>query len=702
MAIIGRIRKHSAIAVTVIALAIVAFVIGDVFNKQQRGGINVGRIDGNDISYMEFEDKVHQQEDYYRRQTQKLQVTNEELYMLRDNAWNQILQERLLAKEFNTLGLSVSKAELSDMFLGTFIHPALLQAFTDPSTGEYNRFAVAQRIDDFDNFTNEEKIEWSNYEKAVKEDRLNTKYNNLIAQGFYTPTAIANIIVKLQSQTVDTRYVVANYASIPESEVIVSEDDYKKYYDAHKEMFKQSSDSRSLDYVVFQINPTSEDLMNIQNNVYSIFEELKEIDNKEIPVLVNSESDTRYDSIFRTAEYFGSPFDSIVRNSTAGTLIDPVMLNNQWQMGKVLKVENRPDSVKLSTIFILNNKQQGVTRTQEEAKALADSLLNILQNVPFLFSQFVQTYSDDPQRAENMGDMGWIPDGAYNEEMLNTNTMGVYVSEYPNGGGYMINQIAAKTEYKKKYRVAMITRDIEASDRTIKDVYARTSKFASESQSLDALRENAQKEGLMVRSADMVTEMDSRLPGLSSAREIVRWAFNKDTKIGNVGTEIFESEGMYIIAALKDIRPKGYVALAQVKPMIEQQVKAEKRAELMMEKVKKVVSGTQDINSIASQLNAIVDTITGTGFGDYYFGRNGAEMKVLGSLANAKPNTLVGPVKGNNGVYVIYIDNVAQGIMSDPRMYTQQMDMMNQQKAMMATQVLIENANVKDTRGFWY
>ena len=705
MAIIGRIRKHSAIAVTVIALAIAAFIIGDVFNNQRSNAQmrNAGRVDGEDISYTELEAKVLEQENMYRNQAQKDQISNEELFMLRDNAWAQIVQGRVLNREYNALGITVCQAEMNDMFVGEFIHPYLRQipAFTDQTTGEYNRAFVSQYNNNFENLPDDQKAQWVDLQKYTKEDRLSTKYNGLIAQGFYTPTAIANIIGKLNSKTVNTRYVVANYSTIPDAEVTIGDADYKKYYDSHKEEFKEAEASRDIEYVVFQINPTSEDLVKIQNNVYSIYEEFKTIEDNEMQVFVNSESDARYDAAFRGKGFFEEPIDSIVNNSPAGTFIEPMMTGNQWKMGKVIKVENRPDSIRLSTIFILNNRMQGISRTNEEAKVLADSLLNILKSAPFLFSQFVQANSDDPQRTENMGDMGWIPDGFYSDEMLSTNTMGVFISERQDGSGYELCQIAEKTEYKRKAQVALITEDIEASDNTTKDIYARASKFAADSRTLTELRDNAQKEGLMIRSADRTAEMSNRLPGLESAREIVRWAFNGDTKAGSVAEEVFNVDGAYIVASLKDIREKGYATLAQVKPLIEQQVRTEKRAEIMMEKVKKTLQGTQDINTIAMQLNTIVDTIEGVGFGDYYFGRNGAEMSVLGNLPQAKANTLMSPIKGYNGVYVLYVDAV-EDRPADPMGPMQQMEMMNQQKARMAMQVLIENTKIKDTRGLFY
>ena len=126
-----------------------------------------------------------------------------------------------------------------------------------------------------------------------------------------------------------------------------------------------------------------------------------------------------------------------------------------------------------------------------------------------------------------------------------------------------------------------------------------------------------------------------------------------------VADQVYECDGMFVVVALKDVYKKGYATLDQVRPMIEQQVRLDKKAELLMARAEEAVKAAKDINSIALKLNTTVDTLDSVAFNDYYLGRYGMEPKVQAAIS-AKKSGLVGPVKGASGVYMVQIDSKAQ------------------------------------------
>ena len=705
MAIIGEIRKHSGIAVAVVGIAIVAFIIGDL----AKGGNSqpaLGIIDGEEVGYNRFYELITERENLIKQQQQTTQITNEQSYQIREDIWRELVETKLTEKEYNQLGLQVSQRELSDMYIGDFVHPYLRQMFTDPSTGVYNTQVIAQYVNNFDQLTPEQQIEWVNLEKYVKTSRQQEKYNMLIAKGFYTPSKMAEKMAEIENHTADARVISLPFQTVTDDQITITEEDYKKFYEEHKKEYKQD-EARDLDFIIFPVTPSQNDLDNIKTEFLATWEEFQNIDDSEIAMFVNSESEAnkRYDSTFVKASSFAAPFDSLIANAEAGQYIKPYVIGTQWMMAKVEKVENRPDSLRASVIVVLNNKLGSqIARTPEQAQALTDSLERELKAGKLDFNQAVMAFSDDPTKTENQGDMGWALDGQYgllNEQIVATALNDIFVFERPDKGGFHIVKVTGKTPATKKFRVATIVRDIVPSDVTANEMYAQANKFASEATSYEAMLTAAQQQNLMVRSADFTPSNANRLPGIENARSIIQWAFNEDTKIGSVAPQVFESDDMYIVVALKDKREKGYASLDQVRKYIENQVRLEKKAEVLMAKAEEAIKSTQDINMLASKLQANVDSVSAINFNGYSFGKFGPEMKALGSVATAKGTKLIAPIKGSYGIYLIQVDNVAP-ISADVNTTRQRMEMETQQKVRYIMEVLKENAEIKDNRVIYF
>lgn len=709
MAIIGEIRKHSGLAVIIVGIAILAFIIGDLFKGNAKQP-PIGVIDGEEITYNRFYELITEREGLVKQQMQTNQITNEQSHQIREDIWRELVETKLTDREYAQLGLQVSQREMNDMYLGDFIHPSLMQmpAFIDPSTGVYNKQMMAQLINNFDQLDPAAQAELVQLEKYVKQSRQQEKYNVLVASGFYFPAKMAEKMVEIEKHNANTRVVSLPFQTVADDQITLTEEDYKAYYEKHKNEYKQQEDARDLDFIVFPINPTNADLANIQNSVFKVWEEFQTIEDSEMSMFVNSESEAnaRYDSTFVKSSSFVAPFDSLVANATAGQFLAPQIVGRQWMMAKVQKVENRPDSLRASVIVVLNNNfGQGITRTADQSKALVDSLERELKAGRLDFNQAVMAFSDDPSKTENQGDMGWALDGGYgmlNEQIIAANVNDVFVFNRPDNSGYHIVKVTGKTPASKKFRVATIVRDIVPSDETANAVYAQATKFASEALSHNAMLETAKAQNLMVRSADFTLANASRIRGVENARAIVQWAFNEETKVGDVASQVFESDDMYVVVALKEIRKKGYATLDQVRNYIEGQVRNEKKAEVLMAKAEEAVATTKDIVALSAKLQAPIDSVSDVNFNSYSFGKFGPEMNAIGSVAATKEAKLLAPMKGYYGVYLIQVDNVQQVSPADVNVKKQGMEMEAQQKLRYLMDVLKENTKIEDNRVIYF
>lgn len=702
MGIIGSIRKHSGIAVAVVGIAIVAFIIGDLA-KNNNGVPDMGRIDDQTITYNRYNEKVEEMENNYKAQQGIAQIPTDVEYQLRDQVWQNLVTEILTDKEFEKLGLQLSSAELNDMYMGTFIHPYIRQIFTDPQTGNFNPATVKQYMSNFDNLDTAQRMQLVEIEKTVKEDRKQQKYSALITRGMYMPKAMANQIAEMGSKLGNVTAINCRYQSVADDEVgALTDQDYQNYYNKHKAEFRLRDEIREIDYVIYPVVPTQQDLANIQEEVQKTWGEFQSISPEELTFFVNAESSRNYDSTYRKASEFGSPMDSALMTAGEGGFISPRVVGNEWMMAKVLSVANRPDSLRASTIYIFNDKAGGnITRSDEQAKQLADSVMNVLKSGAMSFEDAVSKYSDDPQKSQNNGDMGWSLDGGYgfiNEDVVNTPEGGMFVKQHPQEVGYFLVKVTGKTTLHKKYRVAVIAREIAASEATSRNIYNEANKFAGSNRTYAEMTAAAQKENLQVRNA-MVTAMQYGIGGVSNARSIVQWAYKEDTEAGTVADQIFEGDDMYIVAALKDVYKVGYASLDQVRPMIENQVRIEKKAELLKARLEEAKNGGGNLSTIAAKMNVAIDTLDSVSFNDYYLGQYGMEPKVQAAIAASAANKLLGPIQGANGVYMISVNaKVDNPAAVSTEAIRQQKEQSFVQGLRGIQQVLEDNAKVEDNR----
>ena len=229
--------------------------------------------------------------------------------------------------------------------------------------------------------------------------------------------------------------------------------------------------------------------------------------------------------------------------------------------------------------------------------------------------------------------------------------------------GYSLFLLKEKSKPVLKVKAAVLTRAIEPSNQTFQDTYMKASAFAGQNKTPEAFDKAAVDKGLPKRAAQNVREMDSYVSGLPSAREMVRWSFAENTKVGEV-SPVFDLSGKYAIAVLKGITKKGAQPLEAIKSRIEPSVRNMKKIDMAAEKLKQAMSGTNDIAGVAARLNAKIDTsmISMSGYSQSNVGR---EMEVVGKLFTMKKNELQGPLVGNFGAYCVYITDVMEAPAKD-------------------------------------
>ncbi|MFW5663817.1 MAG: peptidylprolyl isomerase [bacterium] len=657
MAVIGKIRSYSGLLIAVIGIALAAFVLGDFLGYGPTGAQTpeVGQVDRTKIVYPEFEERYTQAIENWRNQTQKQNPEPEEAFQIRQQVWDQMVREILLAREYEQLGIQISADELTDLVIGNNPHPAILQSFTNPEDGSFDSQQVIEFIQNLDQMEPSMQDQWFMLEDYIRDQRKESKYQTLISKGFYMPEVLANNDYQEKNVTADIRVIAKRFNEIDDSLVTVSDRDLRNIYDERKEEFKREK-SRDLEYVVFPIFPSDQDRETIRQETEQLKEELAQTQN--IESFINANSDQRFDPSYVSREQLSPEIEDVLFNAEVGTMHGPYVDDNAFVVSMLTDVEFRPDSMKASHILISHVGSQSATpettRTQDEAREKADSILNVVRRSPGSFAALATELSEDPSAATNQGDLGWFPDGAmvtpFNEAVINTPVNNFTIAE--SDFGFHVIRVTGKAAETKKVQIAHLVRNIDYSNQTFQRVYNEASEFSSTLRENEDFDEVAEEQGLSKRVADNIRPMDNSIPGIDNPRSIIQWAFAERTEEGSI-SQIFDLEGRFVVARIAKVREEGIPELEDIRDEIRTIAIREKKAEMIAEEFNQAQG--QGIEEKATSMGLDVRNIENIRFNMNSLEGFGAEPAVIGSVFALEPNTLSKPITGNTGVFMVEV-----------------------------------------------
>jgi len=708
MAVIGSIRKRSGLLIIIIGVALAAFVLGDFVKTGSRKPVNVGVINGEKITYLDFEKKVEEQVELLLRQSQKENLSPKEMFQARQNAWSIISSDIILNEEYDKLGLVVSTEELDDAVRGPNPHNYVQQFFRDPNTGQFNPNFATDFLQNWERVNPEDQKNWLMIEKAVKNDRLISKYNNLINKAYYIPKALAEYKYKNSNTQAKFRFISIPFKSISDTAIIVSDKDYEAYYEEHQEEYEQE-ETCDVDYVVFNILPSESDRSEAQQKANKTYSEFIVTEIKEVPYFVNRYTDgSYYDSSWRKKGTLPIQIDSLMFSSPLGSFSDLYIENDAYHMARLIDKQFRPDSMRASHILIsfqgATGAQQDVQRSKEEAEFLADSIQNVVLADPGRFIEMSETFSDDPTAKKNQGDLEWFADGRmigpFNDACLNGQLGDIVLIETV--FGFHIVQITGKLPAEEKVRVAQVQINVEASKETYDRIFTKASQFAANNNSLDKFDMAVTEMEMSPRQAHYLTKMSDNIPGIEFPRGIVQWAFFEETEIGEV--KMFdEQQDLIVIAILREKREEGIASLEQIRNIINPLIITEKKAEEIISNINEKKSSAGNLSQLANSLKVKVDTLDIL-ISSVNLPRFGPEPEFMGTILSLKPGNISEPLKGRSGIFVIQVDEFVdpQPVEDYSMIKMGQMNMFNQKANNMVYKSLEESSEIEDNRVLFY
>ncbi len=703
MAVIQKIRnKYGKVAGAVIGISLVSFIVSDARNGSF-GGLfgghdsHVMTVDGSKIESKEYEQRVKEYELLTQIYSNRGPITEETRAQIREQVLQSVAFETVVGKMCDKLGIETSEQEKKDLFYSPNAHQLVRnfnfegqQIFNNPETKQFDPGRVkgfedelaknGQKMDPYGKFTEQ----WAAVKAYVLRMSRIDKFNALMSASVYTPGYEAKAIAADMAQMASIKYVKVPYSAIPDADVKVSDDEIKAYMQKHKGFYETEQASRGLEYLSFEIIPAAADSARAREALEEMKDEFsKAKDNK---TFVGNKSDDMnvYSEAYVSKKTFASQNADTIMAQPAGTIYGPYQEAGSYRITKIVDKQILPDSAKCRHILVKVKDGGKEILSDAAAKSKIDSIVTAINNGA-KFDSMVAKFSDDdgskatngeywfnlqqrPQISKEFGDV--IFTGHVGEKKV------VKVDNSKNNGyvGYHYIEVLEQKGAAPTVQVATITKNLLPSDSTVNAIYGKSNDFAAKSTDAATFDANAKTAGTDKRVAENIRENSFSIQGIGSAREIIKWAFTH--KVGEISTAPFRiNDQRYVVAKLTNIEEKGLMPITPGnRPMLEQKVKEEKKAEMIINKFKG--GSLESIAQATAQTVGQSDSVT---LGGGVIPGIGYEPKVSGyafcpALA---PNAVSPGIKSQGGVYFISLNNRATRP-SNPA--TEQMEMFQMRK----------------------
>ena len=669
MATLQKIRSKGPLLVIVIGLALFAFIAGDAWKVLQphQGKQDVGEVNGEVLSAQDYQKMVDELSEVIKLTNGLNSLTEDQLNNVKDQVWQSYVNNKLIAEQAEKLGLKVTDAEIQSIIdQGT--HPLLMQTpFRNPQTGMFDKDMLKKFLVDYANLNASQMpaqyVEyyqkmgafWQFVEKTLAQSTLAEKYQNLVTKSLISNPVAAEDAFNSRTEQSDLLLAGVPYSSINDSTVQVSDSEIKDRYNEKKEQFKQLVETRDIRYIDVKVVPSDADRKAVEKEVTEYSNQLASTTADFGTFVRSTGSSVNYSDVPVSKSVFPADVASRLDSTNVNEVYGPYynQTDDSFNAFKLLAKVSSPDSIQFRQIQVYAD-------TEEKTKTLADSIYNALKGGAD-FAAVAKIYGQT-------GEATWVNAQSWegseldadNSKFINT-LLNQPVNELANlnmGQANLILQVMNKKSMQTKYKVAVVKREVEFSKETYNAAYNKFSQFVAQNTTIDSMVKNAEESGYTLMPRTDLSSAEHYVGGVRSTREALKWIFA--AKPGEVSPlyECGENDHLMVVA-LDKIHEAGYRDINSVAEMLRAEIRRDKKAEKIMEEMKKYNS----IAQVKGMKDAVSDSVKHVTFSaPAYISVTRSSEPVIGAVAaKTAANKVSAPIKGNGGVYMIQVSAKEKG-----------------------------------------
>ena len=710
MAALGTIRKRGVTLIVIIGLGLFAFIAEEAFrsceatsNEQRQ---QVGKVLGEKISVQDFQALVDEYQEVIKMTQGRDNLSEEELNQLKDQVWSNYVNNVIMKKEAEKLGLTVTDAELQNI-LKEGTSPLLMQTpFVNQQTGRFDASQLTKFLADYKKASSTtpqlaeqyQKIYnyWKFIEKTLRQQTLAQKYQALLSHCLISNPVSAKMAFNDQNEESDIQLASLAYTSINDSKVTVSDADIKAKYEEQKEMYRQYVETRDIKYVDFQVLPSAADRKALME---SMVEAQKSLQTDADPAQVVRKAQSQI-------SYTGVPVSSKAMPRDIATKLDSMAVgqtsapfettyDNTLNVVKLINKVQLPDSVEYRIIQV---GAETVEKTRERADSIYKAIAGGAE-----FEAIAKKYGQE-------GTSQWFTSAMYEsaptidadtKQYIEALTQSEGLKNVSFTQGNVVIQVLNRKAMSTKYLAAVVKHTIDFSKATYSAAYNKFSQFVSESQSATEIITNAKKYGYKVLDRNDIANSEHNIAGIRSTHEAMKWIF--DAKPGKV-SPLYEcgNNDHLLVVSLVNIHKEGYRDMASLKDILKEQVIRDKK----FEQLKQQLAGVTSVEA-AKAKGAQVNPVNQVTFAAPAFiqATGASEPALSGAVASTKQGQFCPRViKGNAGAYMFKVVKKAQraGVKFDAKTVETQLQQQALQAASRFMNELYLKADVEDNRYLFF
>ncbi len=711
---IERIRKRSGLIIALIGLAIVGFLVSDVISSNSSLFSGGGRSSEENVNYLAMINDEELKFEEYDLRWKKL-VTNQMRQMnlkepddelitqAKQQAWNSILNEKIVERQIQEIGLDITGMEIytcaaSDL-ANDIAQQFFLPNFKNQETGDINYAAAVDFITNIESQEEQNRQFWFELEEAIVATRAKEKLNALVKQSIFINDLEAADNYFSQNKSVVADYVPLFTSSLTDSSQFqVNDADIENYFNKNKEEYKQVK-NRAIQYVTVDVIPTPQDsssaleYINKQANLLR-----RENSNDTLYFMRNS---TDFENRYRSIDEFPDLFKNQFFSSDSGTIIGPLYdaASSSYKFGKVISYQNNDSDLYYRASHILIRPEGNTLADTNAAMAKAVALMARARNGED-FAQLARDNSTDGSASQG-GDLGWFKKGAMVkafQDGVERTRKGDYTVVVSQFGAHVIK--VTENPLGRKVKAGIYERKIVAGTSTERNAFNKISELNKMVNEGMDYEEAVQKLNFQIRELKNLSPDTRDVAGLPDVKELVRWAYNSKTKMGDVSEPIRLNDKI-VVAKLTEASEEGYPNPLDIKDKILPLVISEKKKQILLEKFNSVLSnGANELSAIAKALEGSVVSASNINFSSNFVANLNEEPVFVGAAHGGEVNKVIGPFIGKDAVYVLQVKEVTGTEL--PKDLKEQREFgRNQSVARVESQLLDAlkiKANIKDYR----
>lgn len=652
MGIISSIRKRSGLLIVLVGLGVGGFIVMDVVqNRSMMNSVaTVGTVNGKSFEFNE----MRQMEDILYQGSQA------DEYAKREYLWDFFVENSIITEVAEKTGLNVGKEELLDLQFGSKLSPIISSRYGNPQTGQVDMAQLQQIKTSISSNTLDPNIApfWAIQEREIIKERLHEKLNNLFTKAVYTPSWLAESILKDQMDPVNALFVKVPATFVSDADVKLTDADFQKFIYSKKSKYTYPTEKRVVSFVQVQVVPSSKDTADAMTSISSRIDEFRNAENDSSFVLNNNGI---ISDMFVKANALSPVISDRISSMSVGDVYGPYIDNELVMAVKLIGRTTVADSVKSRHILISASTPQEL----EVASQRIDSIETVIKSGRGSFAELARTLSTDTGSGSMGGDLGYSAQGRmvkpFNDALFFDSRVGQLKKVTTQFGVHLLEIQDKKTVGDgMSYKVAYLNSELLPSEETQSNILSQTEALIDDVSTLTQLEEKLKTyPGLNLQHSFEMEAADYRIQGLpsgQSARDIVKWAFSDNVKKDEVAKTVFPIQEAgkyyiegYVIAGLRNIKPKGVGTASAMREELQEEVMNQKKVEILAEQAK----GLNSMQTLADKFNVAIDTSKAIVFSSTFVPGIGNEPMVAAMAYTLPLNTVSPLISGKTGIYLI-------------------------------------------------